>query len=193
MTLAESMAVAAVAASALTLVAGAGSAPGSVRLVRESPPIVRSACKQAQQHTRLKVTCPNLIPATRYVTRVGLWGEMDYSPSLWAVTFNNGDNGPGYIHWIAGAGSALDVHHYLLRDSINEVKGLPRLIKRSRVTGYTVTTYEYPSYPAGGPNGSHTAAFVACRKTVIFASIHGQGHETAATAMAVDLARRSHC
>jgi hypothetical protein len=118
---------------------------------------------------------------------------MDFSPSLWAITFNNGDNGPGYIHWIAGTGTAQAVRVNLLSDGLNVVKGLPRMIRRSHVDGYTVTTYEYPLYPAGGPNGSHTAAFVVCGDLRVFASIHGHGHERAATEMAVDLARKSHC
>ena len=184
-----------VVVAALAVAAVAAGSPGtSIRLIRAQPAIVRTACRDAQARVRLEVTCPTLIPATRYVTRVGLWGELDFPPALWAITFNNGYNGSGYVHWIAGGGTAKAVRRYLLSDALNEVKGLPRPIRRSRVAGYQVATYAYPDYPAGGPNGSHTAAFVTCdRGLVVFASIHGPGHEAAATAMAVDLDRRSHC
>jgi hypothetical protein len=122
-----------------------------------------------------------------------LWGQLDFTPSLWAITLNNGDNGAGYVQWIAGAGAAKAVRHNLLGDAQNEVKGLPQLVSRSLVRGHLVTVYHYPSYPAGGPNGGHSAAFVRCRSSVVFASIHGYGHEAAATSMAVDLAERSGC
>jgi hypothetical protein len=118
---------------------------------------------------------------------------MDYSPSLWAITFNNGDNGVGYVHWIAGGGTVQAIRSYILRDSVNVVKGLPRLLARRKVEGYPVAIYSYPPYPAGGPNGGHTAAFVRCGGREVFASIHGAGHADAVTAMAVDLARRSAC
>lgn len=173
-------------------VAGAA-VPGAVKLVRAEPKIVRTACNDARRHAFVQVTCPTLIPATRYVRRTGLWGAMDFARSLWAITFNNGDNGPGYVHWIAGGGTMSAIRYYLLGDAQNEVKGLPRLVSRATVDGYSVATYEYPAYPAGGPNGGHTAAFVRCGSRGVFASIHGYGYQAAATAMAVDLARRSGC
>jgi hypothetical protein len=139
------------------------------------------------------VTCPTLIPKTRYVRREGLFGELDFGPSLWAITFNNGDNGGGYVHWIAGAGTTRAVQYDQLGDAKNEVKGLPRLVSRSHVQGLAVMVYEYPEYPAGGPNGGHSAAFVRCGRLLVFASIHGHGLGQAATAMAVDLAERSGC
>jgi hypothetical protein len=151
------------------------------------------ACRKAQKPATIRVTCPTLIPATRYVHDPGLWGELDFSPSLWAITFNNGDNGPGYVHWIAGGGTVRAIRYYLLRDSVNAVKGLPRLVARRKFEGYSVPIYEYPPYPAGGPNSGHTASFVLCGTREVFASIHGYGHAGVVTAMAVDLARRSGC
>jgi len=130
---------------------------------------------------------------TRYVRREGLFGQLDFGRSLWAVTFNNGDNGVGYVHWIAGAGTVRAVRYDQLGDAQNVVKGLPRLVSRSRVGRYAVAVYEYPDYPAGGANGSHSAAFVRCGARLVFASIHGHGNGHAATDMAVDLARRSGC
>jgi hypothetical protein len=102
--------------------------------------------------------------------------------------------GAGYVHWIAGAGAAASaVGRYLLGDAENEVKGLPQLVSRSVVKGHPVSVYHYPSYPAGGPNGGHSAAFVRCRGGVVFASIHGYRNDVAAISMAVDLAGRTGC
>lgn len=165
----------------------------AVKLVRTQPAIVRVACKQAQEVTQVRVTCPTLIPATRYIRRTGLWGSLLNAPSAWAITFNNGDNGPGYLHWIAGGGTTKAIRYQVLGDSVNEVKGLPRLVSRRSINGYTVAIYEFPPYPAGGPNGGHTAAFVPCGRRRVFASIHGYGVASAVIAMALDLARRSGC
>lgn len=166
---------------------------GAVRLVRAQPAIVSAACKQAREAAQVRVTCPTLIPATRYIRRTGLWGLLLNSPSAWAITFNNGDNGPGYLHWIAGGGTTKAIRYHLLGDAENEVKGLPRLVSRRSMSGYTVAIYEFPPYPAGGPNGGHTAALVPCGRRSLFASIHGYDVASVVTAMAVDLAHRSGC
>ena len=166
----------------------------TVHLVRAEPAIVQAACRTAQQHVNLRVTCPTLIPATKYVKFPGLSGEMDLSRSLWAITFNNGENGPGYLHWIAGGGTPAAIGYYLLGDATHEVKGTPRLVARLTVQGLSVALYRFPPYPAGGANGSHTAALVECGGQTVSASIHGtHGDGTAVTAMAVDLARRARC
>lgn len=167
--------------------------PTAVRLVRAQPNIVQVACRQVREQARVRVTCPTLIPATRYVRRTGLWGPLSYAPLFWAITFNNGDNGPGYVHWIAGGGAMTAIRYYVLGDAVNEVKGLPRLVSRRTVKGFRVTIYEFPPHPAGGPNGGHTAAFVQCERNGLFASIHGYGRASAVTRMVVDLARRSAC
>jgi hypothetical protein len=130
---------------------------------------------------------------TRYIRHPGLSGVLDFAPRFWAITFNNGDNGPGYIHWIAGAGTPAAARRHMLSDVEDEVKGLPHIVARSRQEGHAVLVYEYPPYPAGGPNGGHTAAFVRCGRMIFFASIHGYGNGLVATAMAVDLAQRSRC
>ena len=165
----------------------------TIHLVHAQPAIVRSACLEAQRRTQVRVVCPALIPMTRYVRHPGLSGVLDFAPGFWAITFNNGDNGPGYLHWIAGGGTPQAVRLHMLSDAQNEVKGLPHLVARSRVEGYAVSVYQYPPYPAGGPNGSHTAAFVRCSGMIYLASIHGHGNGQATTAMAVELARRSGC
>ena len=84
------------------------------------------------------------------------------------------------------------IRYYLLGDSVNVAKGVPRLVSRRTMSGYRVAIYEYPPYPAGGPNGGHTAALIRCGNRGLFASVHGD-HKRAVTAMAVDLARRSAC
>ena len=180
--------------NAESTVAGRGGGADSLTLVRAAPAVVRAACHEAQRHTRLRVACPTLVPRTRYARIAGLSGLLDSGPSYWAITFNNGYERSGYVHWIAGSGTRRAVQLHFLSDAENEVKGLPRLVVRSRTHGHLVSVYQYPDYPAGGPNGSHSAAFVRCRGgLVVFASIHGRDHAPAATAMAVDLAARSRC
>ncbi len=142
------------------------------------------------------MVCPTLVPATRYIRVAGLWGTLSSSPSWWGITFNNGDNGQGYVHWIAGGGTMKAIRYYVLGDSQNEVKGLPRLVSHRKLSGFSVAIYTFPAYPAGGPNGGHTLALVQCGGLGLFASIHSSiwsGYVAAVTAMAVDLARRSGC
>jgi hypothetical protein len=168
----------------------------AIKLVRAQPTIVRRACRDAQKYAGVRVTCPTLIPKTHYVRRTGLWGGESFSPWVWMITFNNGDNGRGHLHWIAGGGTVKAIRHYVLGDSQNVVKGLPRVVSRRRVSGYSVAVYTFPPYPAGGPNGGHTLALVRCGGRGLFASIHAGIHgddEAEVTAMAVDLARRSGC
>jgi hypothetical protein len=189
--------------AALVVIAFGGTVPATVadspkviKLVRAQPRIVRVACRESRETARVRVTCPTLIPATRYVRVTGLWGPLSSSRSWWGITFNNGDNGPGYVHWIAGGGTMKAMRYFVLRDSQNEVKGLPRLTSRRNVSGYRVAIYKFPPYPAGGPNGGHTLALVQCGERGVFASIHASiwsDYVAAVTAMAVDLARRSGC
>jgi hypothetical protein len=172
------------------------STPKVVKLVRSQPGIVRAACTEAQKSTHVRVTCPTLIPQTRYVRVPGLWGSLFSSPLLWGITFNNGDNGPGVIHWMAGGGTMRAIRYSVLGDSQNVVKGLPRLVSRRLISGHSVATYKFPPYPAGGPNGGHTLALVSCGERGVFASIHASiwsDYVFAVTAMAVDLARRAAC
>ena len=191
-----SAASAALLASLLTCaVAGAQSTP-SIKLVRAKPKIVKAACRTAQSDVRIRVACPTLIPASRYVHREGLWGSNSYPPDLWWITFNNGDNGPGYVHWMAGGGNMKAIARYVLSDSMNEVKGKPSLVVQRGFSGYRVSIYQYPPHPAGGPNVGHSLALVPCLGRGFFASIHRSIHgdyRSQVAAMAVDLARRSGC
>ena len=152
------------------------------------PPLVKRACRQAQQGVDVQVVCPGLVPEGPLIRSRGLWGGYTFPDrSLWFITFNNGDNGPRYLHWIMGAGSRSSVAHYLLSDAVNDVKGLPKKIGASTIGSRTLTTYRYPPFPAGGPNGGHTAVFVSCGSELVFASLHGSlraATEKLATALA---------
>jgi hypothetical protein len=156
-------------------------------------PIVERACRQAAAQVSIDVVCPRLIPRSRYVTITGLWGSIVLSRRLWMLTFNNGDNGPGYVHWIVGVGIRRDVRYYVLGDKINEVKGLPKLVAAKMLDGRRLIDYRFPAYPAGGPNGGHAASFVPCGTRFVFASLHGYERMRMAELMAVDLAERAGC
>jgi hypothetical protein len=136
--------------------------------------------------------CPGFVPQGRLIKTAGLWGGFAFDRSLWLITFNNGDNGPRYLHWIMGAGSRPSIDHFLLSDAVNDVKGLPKKIGESQVGSRTLTTYRYPPHPAGGPNGGHTAVFVSCGEELVFASLHGALQEPS-TKLALALADKSGC
>jgi hypothetical protein len=185
--------------SSASLVIGTADAADNLRLTTRASPLVRRACADLRGRVSIQVTCPILVPVSRYVTRPGLWGgsALDgLDPDAYMLTFNNGDNGDngqGYIHWIAGAGRASSVRRFLLTDERNVVKGQPRLLRRRVVAGRHVEEYRYPSYPAGGPNGGHEAVFVRCGPDLVYASIHGEGNLLQIRTMALDLARRRGC
>ena len=186
----------ALATALLTSAVAIAQSTPSIKLVRAQPKIVKSACRMAHAQVRVRVACPTLIPATRYVHHEGLWGSNSYPPDLWWITFNNGDNGPGYVHWMTGGGNMKAIARYVLSDSMNEVKGKPRLVGLRRFSGYRVSIYRFPPHPAGGSNGGHSMALVPCQGRGFFASIHRSiygDHDSQVAAMAVDLARRSGC
>jgi hypothetical protein len=193
--LAAATTVAAVASASAVAGARTDSTP-PIKLIRAQPKIVNAACRMAQSGVHDRVACPTLIPESRYIHRSGMWGSLSYPPDLWWITVNNGDNGPGYVHWMAGGGDMKAIARHVLSDSMNEVKGQPKLVGVRGLSGYRVSIYHYPPYPAGGPNGGHSLALVPCLGRGYFASIHrsiyGDYHSQVA-AMAVDLARRSGC
>lgn len=166
---------------------------GDVKLRRGTPAIVRKACEQTQKQVTVAVVCPDLTPESRYTRRVGLWGPMIFSPSTYALTFNNGDVGEGYVHWIVGVGIVAEIQEHVLSDRNNVVKGLPRLTGTQEREGKEIELWKFPPHPAGGPNGGHGAAFVSCGARLVFASIHGASHVAAAEEMALDLARLARC
>ena len=166
---------------------------GGLSLRRGTPAIVATACEQAQKQVAIAVICPDLTPQSRYTQSIGLWGPMVFSPTAYALTFNNGDVGEGFVHWIVGAGKAAEIRLHVLSDRNNVVKGSPRLSASRERDGSTIEIYEFPPHPAGGPNGGHGAAFISCGSQLLFASIHGPAHVAAAEEMALDLARLANC
>ncbi|MGH3070913.1 MAG: hypothetical protein ACRDNB_01425 [Gaiellaceae bacterium] len=166
---------------------------GELTLRRGTPAIVRTACVEAQKRVTVAVVCPDLTPESRYTRSVGLWGPMIFSPDTYALTFNNGDVGKGYVHWIVGIGIVAEIQQHVLSDRNNVVKGLPRLTGMHEREGREIELWEFPPHPAGGPNGGHGAATVSCRARLVFASIHGAAHVAAAEEMALDLARLARC
>jgi hypothetical protein len=163
-----------------------------MRLGTRVPPLVERACRQAQREASIEVVCPGLVPQGPLRRAAGLWGGFAFDPRVWLITFNNGDNGPRYHHWIMGAGRRSSVEHYLLSDAVNAVKGLPTKIGEAEVGSRTVVIYRYPPYPAGGPNGGHTAVFVVCGEQLVFASLHGR-RQRAAEELAIALADKAGC
>ncbi|HEV2713437.1 MAG TPA: hypothetical protein VGU26_10105 [Gaiellaceae bacterium] len=150
------------------------------------------ACRQAQREVDIEVVCPAFVPQGPLIKTAGLWGGFALDPSLWLITFNNGDNGPRYLHWIMGAGSRTSIGHYLLSDQVNDIKGLPTKIGESTVSSRSLTVYRFPPHPAGGPNGGHTAVFVSCGDELVFASLHGS-RRAASEKLAIALADEANC
>jgi len=101
----------------------------------------------------IAVICPDLTPQSRYTQSIGLWGPMVFSPTAYALTFNNGDVGEGFVHWIVGAGKAAEIRLHVLSDRNNVVKGSPRLSASRERDGSTIEIYEFPPHPAGGQRG----------------------------------------
>jgi hypothetical protein len=164
-----------------------------VRLGGRVSRLVRRACRQAQREARIRVVCPGWVPQGPLITIDGLWGPIVEDPDLWLITFNNGDNGPRYLHWMMGAGRKQAVQRYLLSDTVNAIKGLPKRIGGETLDGRELMTYRYPAYPAGGPNGGHVAVYVSCGRNYVFASLHGFKRRLAARALALAYADQSGC
>jgi hypothetical protein len=165
---------------------------GGVRLGTQVPALVQRACRQAQREVNIRVICPALVPQGPLLRTEGLWGGFAFDRSVWLITFNNGDNGPNYLHWIMGAGVRSSVSHYLLTDAVNDVKGPPKKIGESDVGSRTVLTYLYPPHPAGGSNGGHIAVYVSCGEALVFASLHGS-HRAATEKLAIAFADKTGC
>lgn len=169
-----------------------------LELTRAIPGQVSVACAQAARAARVRVACPKLIPDIPLARDEGLWGALSgrEEPRIWMVTFTNagGFHGrplKGVEHWIAGGGRTAVVEKWVLSDFVHEVKGDAVLVRTVDSGGRHVRVYRFPSYPAGGPNGGHWAAFVDVGDEVVFASLHGRRYVDAAVEMAVDLARQA--
>jgi hypothetical protein len=177
----------------LLLLVSCGTAASGDWLTRSVPSRVARVYREAAREVQIPVTCPRLVPVSRYVAQAGLFGVAFASPHLWELTFNNGDNGPGYVHWIVGSGMLGDIRFYVLGDEQNVVRSLPKRRALKRVGGRMLVDYRFPAYPAGGPHGGHAAAFVSCGGRYVFASVHGRERQEAAERIALDLADQADC
>jgi hypothetical protein len=202
---ARCVAIFAVLASAATACSqGKGEAESSsarlreLGLTRKIPAQVRRACAEARRLSTVRVVCPRLIPDVPLSKVEGLSGSITFQaePRVYMVSFTNAGgffNRPlkGVEHWIVGGGKPAVVDKWILTDVANEVKGDPTLVRVVNRDGRRIRVYRFPTYPGGGPNGSHWAAFVRVDDELLFASLHGRRYVPAAIAMALDLAREA--
>jgi hypothetical protein len=166
-----------------------------LQLTRHIPDQIRHACTEARQLAQVRVVCPRLIPDIELTKIEGLWGAIIFQeePRVWMLSFTNaggfyGRPLRGVGHWIAGGGKATIVEKWILSGFTNEVKGNAVLVRTIRESGRRVRIYRFPSYPAGGVNGSHWGAFVDIGDEIFFASLHGERYIDAAVQIAIDLA-----
>jgi hypothetical protein len=167
-------------------------------LTRGAPAQVVRACREARRLATVRVICPELIPDVPLSTIDGLDGGpiiLVDERRFYMLEFNNagGFGRPlrGVLHWIVGGGMAPIVDQWVLTDSMNDVKGEPKLVRQLNLAGRTVRVYRFPRYPAGSANGSHWAAFVRVGDELVFASLHGERYVDAAVEMALDLAEQA--
>jgi hypothetical protein len=167
-------------------------------LTRKIPRQVRQACAEARRLSSVRVICPKLIPDIPLTKIEGLWGSITFQtePRVYMVSLTNAGgffNRPlrGVEHWIVGGGKARVVEKWILTDFVNEGKGDPVLVRTLSREGRRIRIYRFPTYPAGGPNGSHWAAFVRVGDELFFASLHGKRYVAAAIEMALDLAEHA--
>lgn len=169
----------------------------SLRMHVGTTPQLRRLCAATQRDLRasehdasLHVVCPLLVPDARLILKyVGTFGLLDSAPhgDFYGITVNNGGDSPsGFfsLHWIVGKGTWALIRAKILSDNENVVKGKPAFLGVRTLLGHRARLYRFPPYPAGGPFGSHTIAFVQAGRTVAFASVHGN-HLDASVAMAV--------
>jgi hypothetical protein len=160
-------------------------------LTYQVPAQVRPACGDASRRASVRVVCPPLVPDVPLTKSAGLWGAMVLhdEPRFYMLTFNNGFSGR-MRHWITGGGKATVVEKWVLTDFNNVVEGDPTLVRSMNVRGRRISIYHFPPYPAGGPNGSHWAAFIQLGDEIVFASPHERRYVQAAVEMALALAEK---
>lgn len=170
-----------------------------VPLTAEIPPFVTKVCNSPRR-SPIRLVCPPLVPVSKYVRIDGLYGAFiaavveprTTSPRrlLYFVSFNHGDNGPGFIHWVAGMGTEEAVRYWVLSDARNIVRGKPKLARVVSRMGRRVEIWRFPEHPAGGQFGGHIVA-IRAKSLFAIASIHGYDATDASAQMAVALARKS--
>jgi hypothetical protein len=184
-------------------VAAASAEPSSLspRLTSNVPRFVTHICRSGRARSPLPLVCPPLVPLSRYRTFSGLSGVLlgntnkppvkPPADRIYLVSFNGGDSGPTYWHWIAGMGTSQAIRYWVLSDAHNEVKGKPKRVKTVVVERRQVEIWRFPDYPAGGQFGGHFAAITRSGPYLAIASVHGYENAGVSARMAVALARKA--
>lgn len=165
----------------------------SPQLTRQLPQFVQGECAKALLTAPVRFVCPPLVPVSKYIKVPGLYGTFNGNEDgakISLVSFNHGDVGPGYWHWIAGLGTRAGINRWVLSDAQNVVRGKPKLIQRRYVDGREVKIWRFPPHPAGGQFGGHDVAITPAGSLFAVASVHGESVNASAR-MAVALAQKA--
>lgn len=163
------------------------------QLTRQVPPFVQGECAKALLTAPVRFVCPPLVPVSKYIKRPGLFGTFsgnEIGAKLTLVSFNHGDVGPGYWHWIAGLGTSAGINRWVLSDAQNVVRGKPKFMRVIALDGRIVRLWRFPPHPAGGQFGGHVVAITRADPLIAVASVHGETAIVSAR-MAVALARKA--
>jgi hypothetical protein len=165
------------------------------------PRFVTGLCSRTRSRSPIPLVCPPLVPVTKYRSYPGLSGVLlgntiippvkPPADAIYLLSFNNGDNGPAYWHWIAGMGTPQAIRYWVISDIRNAVKGKATRVRVLRLKGHRVEIWRFPEYPAGGEFGGHVAAITRSGPYLAIASIHGYDSAAADARMAVALARKA--
>jgi hypothetical protein len=170
-----------------------GRAGRSPELTRKLHQVVQRECTKALVTSPVRFVCPPLVPVSKYIKRPGLYGTFNGDEGRAKITllsFNGGDNGPGYWHWIAGLGTRAGVNRWVLSDAQNVVRGKPKLSLRESVDGREVKIWRFPPHPAGGQFGGHDVAITRAGSLFAVGSVHGES-AVASARIAVALAKEA--
>lgn len=173
----------------------------SPRLTSNVSRLVTQICASGRSRSPLPLICPPLVPVTKYRAFPGLSGVLLGNTNLppvkppadriYLLSFNGGDSGPTYWHWISGMGTPEAIRYWVLSDARNEVKGKSRRVRTVLVGRRPVQIWRFPDYPAGGQFGGHFAAITRSGPYLAIASIHGLDSADASARIAVALARKA--
>src|SRR5439155_22146279 len=152
-------------------------------LTTRVPPLVTRLCTSARARSPIPLVCPPLVPVTKYRTFPGLrgvlLGTMNIPPlkppadKLYLLSFNAGDDGSFYWHWLAGMGTPEAIPYWVLSDAHNKVKGKPTRLTMLRVQGRRIEIWRFPNHPAECEFGGHVAAITRSGRNLVIASIPG--------------------
>jgi hypothetical protein len=163
----------------------------SIRLTAKVPSQVAKTCAQTAGLTRLRVTCPPLMPAGGVIGDHDLYGPQVTDRRSYSFSINNGEN-PGHVHWEVGATNGPVAGLWIFdRASWDAAppKRAPRVIETRRYLGQVVTLYRFPD--SDGQLEGHDAAFAARHGVTYFVSIHGYDHDDGDIAMLLAILARA--